>query len=184
AELARLRRWKAPPPIDRELAMAALKRRALPGGKEIGRLVVKAVEDYGGQFALVLDPLSDVMVFEDRPRLLAYLEENIGKEETVRVLDRFERPLPCGYSDVILNLGLPNGFVSELRLVTRPIYELWDSHEAIAAEVDSIVAQARAGSRDLSTAEAARVLALLGELRALYAAAKGEGSETRSTRPA
>ncbi len=176
AEFARLRKRRDEGAIDRDIAIAAFRKRSLPGSKDPRRIVEKAMEDYGGQFGYVLDILSDVMVFEDLSKLLAYEEENLGNEEVVRVVNRFDHPLPCGYSDIIMNLGLPNGFVSELRLVTRPVFELWDQHQAVAAEVDGIVAQARAGMRGLTREETAVVRELLEDLRRNYLAAKGEAS--------
>jgi hypothetical protein len=71
----------------------------------------------------MLDILSNTIIFEDIKSLIKAAEEIIKNDEVVRVIDRWKHPSLSGYRDIILNIKMNNGFIGEIRLNVRQMYE-------------------------------------------------------------
>jgi len=74
-------------------------------------------------FNEMLDILSNTIVFEDIGSMIKSAEEIIKKDETIRAIDRWKQPSLTGYRDIIINIKMSNGFIGEIRLNVRQMYE-------------------------------------------------------------
>ncbi|MCL2687557.1 MAG: hypothetical protein FWE58_03380 [Methanobrevibacter sp.] len=70
-----------------------------------------------------MDILSNTIVFEDIGSMIKSAEEIIKKDETIRAIDRWKQPSLTGYRDIIINIKMSNGFIGEIRLNVRQMYE-------------------------------------------------------------
>lgn len=71
----------------------------------------------------ILDVISQTMVFDDYRSLITAAEDLIKRDEVVRAIDRWKNPSISGYRDIILNIRAKNGFISEIRLNVRQMFE-------------------------------------------------------------
>ena len=71
----------------------------------------------------MLDVLSNTIIFNDYRSLVTAAEEIIRKDEVVRAIDRWKQPSLFGYRDIIVNIKMDNGFIGEIRLNVKQMYE-------------------------------------------------------------
>jgi hypothetical protein len=71
----------------------------------------------------MLDIVSKTLLFEDYESLINTAENIIKKDEVVRMIDRWKHPSLSGYRDFIVNIKTDNGFIGEIRLNVRQMYE-------------------------------------------------------------
>ncbi len=106
------------------------------GGKARVRLTLKAKErsqekvtkDYDGDASNLLDVDASTVVYKDVTSVyeaLAKVRELYG-EKIVYFKDRFVKPVPSGFRDILMNVKLPNGSIAELRLGEESIQALSD----------------------------------------------------------
>jgi len=92
----------------------------------------KAQEDFGGHFECVLDIISMDIICESYEQIQKEMIHIKNDPRVMRIMDRFANPLPCGYSDIIVNSELSNGHISETRIHLADVYkELYAVHNHI-----------------------------------------------------
>ena len=105
--------------------------------------------------------------------------EGLGKsKETltlVREIDRFAKPTPAGYRDILLNVKLSNAHNAELQLHLQQIMDVKNGvGHKLYEEVRLIERAAKEAARALTPEETAKVDKILEESRVHYDAAFGK----------
>jgi hypothetical protein len=94
--------------VDGDVKLAGIK-----GGE---RLLEKHVLENGSDPTLMRDLVRGSVIVEsptDAQRVRAEIERQF---DVVRVKDRFAEPLPTGYSDMLINVRMPNGSYAEIQV--------------------------------------------------------------------
>jgi hypothetical protein len=95
------------------------------GGEIISRKELKArdrasrkiTEDEGPEY--ILDINGKTLVLDDIGAIIAVMEDLRGRDEVVRMKDRYKNPAPGNYRDTLTNIRMSNGAIVELQLNTR-----------------------------------------------------------------
>ncbi|MDR1895119.1 MAG: hypothetical protein LBQ61_10615, partial [Spirochaetales bacterium] len=95
------------------------------GGEIISRKELKArdraerkiTEDEGPEN--ILDINGKTLVLDDIGAIIAVMEYLHGRDEVVRMKDRYKRPGPGNYRDTLINVRMSNGAIVELQLNTQ-----------------------------------------------------------------
>lgn len=89
--------------------------------------------------------------------------------EIVKIKDRFARPTPEGYRDMLINVRASSGHVMEVQLHLKQILEVKEgAGHKLYEEIRSIIARAKTEDRALTAQELNRVLELRTESKKLY----------------
>jgi hypothetical protein len=95
-----------------------------PGLKTKARAVEKINTDYRGDASKLLDISRSSISYESADDLYKALDKIDKKAEIVRIKDRFIKPAPGGYRDILINLKQSNGHVTELQLHSKQILDV------------------------------------------------------------
>lgn len=91
--------------------------------KSMKRSMEKVKADYKGDWSKLTDVVRAafaVDTLEELPRVLNALRKS-GMKLAKAPKDRFMKPLPVGYRDVLLNITFPNGHIGELQVHVKPM---------------------------------------------------------------
>lgn len=87
------------------------------------RAAQKVESDYGGDWSQLRDVVRcsiAVDTMEEVQSTLAKLKEN-GLKLAMQPKDRFAKPVPVGYRDLLMNVEFPNGTIGEVQLHWKPM---------------------------------------------------------------
>jgi hypothetical protein len=161
-------------PRDKEALTRSACQRSHEGLKDPVRFIEKAIEDYAGHIEMVLDISSEDLVFDSMAKLRDAARALHDDDKVVRMIDRFSKPLPSGYSDLIVNVKSPNGAIMEIRVHLQSVYDFFEEHNLIvSSKIDPIVQDAQSEGRHLKRLEADTIGETLEELNRVYSIAKG-----------
>ena len=129
-----------------------------PGLKGRERSMEKIAADYGGDPSQLLDVSRASIVFDSMEDIQKAREMLGDQIEIVREKNRFEKPAPGGYRDMMLNVKVDPGHVCEIQLHSKQVLEVknGEGHE-IYEEMRSIEGGAKKNNRPLTKAEKERV---------------------------
>ncbi|MBI4700706.1 MAG: type VI secretion system tip protein VgrG [Deltaproteobacteria bacterium] len=141
-----------------------------PGLKGRPRAEEKIRTEYGGDASQLLDVSRASIVFESMDDIYAAKEKIAGKYKIVREKDRFKKPLPGGYRDILLNVQMPpDGHVCEVQLHSKQILEVKNGEgHKIYEETRGLEAKAKDENRPLTAAERQRVDELTARSEQIY----------------
>ncbi len=90
------------------------------GVKKMDRSVEKVVKEYKGKHEKLLDALRSTITVDSPADAAAVIEAIKNNFYVVpgRIKDRFAAPSPSGYSDVLVNVRLPDGSYGEIQVIT------------------------------------------------------------------
>ncbi len=89
------------------------------------RATEKVEADYGGDWSQLRDVVRCSLAVDTIDQLhdvLGKLKEN-GLKLAMQPKDRFAKPTPVGYRDLLMNIGLPNGTIGEMQLHVKGMLE-------------------------------------------------------------
>lgn len=89
------------------------------------RAAEKVESDYGGDWSKLLDTVRCSLAvdsFDQVQSTLAALQKG-GMRLARQPKDRFHKPLPVGYRDLLLNVTFPNGIVGEVQVHVKPMLQ-------------------------------------------------------------
>lgn len=143
-----------------------------PGLKGRARVIEKANAKYGGDFAAITDFSRATIEFDNLDELYSALGKLEARNiKIVRINDRFAKPTPEGYSDIILGVEMPNGHVAELQLHTRKMRAAKEANHEAYEQQRSIHALAKAEERGFTKREQDLLNQLAAQQQASYGAA-------------
>ena len=158
------------------------------GLKSRERAQQKVDSDYGPEGAnRVVDVLGGTLLYDNRAAVeaaLPVIEQEVQRlgGEVVRVKNRFERP-SAGYRDYLLNIRMPNGFVTEVLLTTKAMSAAKNGAGHGFYEMGQIIEEALAqeGVGNLERGALKLLRAYLDDIsEAFYGSTGQESSETAS----
>ena len=135
--------------------------------------------DYGGQANRILDYASRRAVYETVEQMYTALKKlhEGNKYHIVGFRDRFVYPQFCGYRDLMLNIKMPNGFITELRLCFKGIEDLAPCLKQYRQRVRTLEAEVSENDQ-LFSGEAVQIIqTILDETNAMYKQAFQMGLE-------
>jgi hypothetical protein len=160
-------------PRDKDALIRSACQRSHKGLKDPVRFVEKAIEDYAGHIEMILDISSEDLVFDSMDKLRDAARALYDDDKVTRMIDRFSKPLPSGYSDLIVNVQSANGAIMEMRVHLQAVYDLFKEHnQIVSSKIDPIVQDAQSEGRHLRRLEADVVSETLEELNRLYSIAR------------
>ena len=82
------------------------------------RAAEKVEQDYGGDWSKLRDAVRCSIAVDTPEQLRATVDtlKKHGLDLAMRPKDRFHKPLPCGYRDLLLNVKMPNGIIGEVQV--------------------------------------------------------------------
>ncbi len=80
------------------------------------RALQKIQGEYGGDASSLLDIAGSKITFDSIDDLYRALEKISKQYEIAYIKDRFVKPQPSGYRDILMNIRMKNGHIAELRL--------------------------------------------------------------------
>jgi len=173
SEVARIKKEVEFIPRDKEALIRSARQRSANGLKSPERFIEKAIEDYGGHIEMILDVATEDLIFDTMDKLVEASRALKDDDKVVRILDRFSKPLPCGYSDLLINMRSSNGAIMELRAHLQAVYDLFEEHNrVVASRIEPIVYEAQSKRRHLTKTEADTVASALDGLNKLYRQAR------------
>ena len=91
--------------------------------KKRDRVKEKAETEEGGEFNVVKDIIRGTLALDGLDQLPAVWKafEQSGIELASKPKDRFARPAPSEYRDILLNVTMPNGHICELQVNIKPM---------------------------------------------------------------
>ncbi len=95
--------------------------------------------------------------------------------KVVRTKDRFLNPTGDGYRDILLNIRMPNGHVTELQLHMRQVLRAEERGHDFQNEARGLEANANKAGRDLTAAEKDQFSILRDQVQVLYLKAFQDG---------
>lgn len=117
--------------------------------KSKNRIIEKAIVEYGGDITKVNDILRGSIisrVYDRIPNILEDIKENF---EVVRIKNRFEKPGPDGYRDVLINIRIKD-VIAEIQLHVKALFEIKEYISHLFYNVIRIIwAEAKKGNRNL-----------------------------------
>ena len=133
------------------------------------RAIEKTMADYKGDASKLVDLVRGSIVYESYYKLMEGLDSCNQNLTLVREKNRFDKPAPSGYRDILLNVKLSNGHIAELQLHLTQILAVKSGGEhKIYEEVRKIQAIAKTADRALTGEERAKIEQLNAESKALY----------------
>lgn len=87
------------------------------------RAAEKVASDYGGDWSQLRDVVRcsiAVDTLDDLKGCLGALQKS-GLKLAMQPKDRFHKPLPCGYRDLLMNVEFGNGLIGEVQLHVKPM---------------------------------------------------------------
>jgi hypothetical protein len=125
-----------------------------PGLKTKARAIEKINTDYRGDASKLLDISRSSISYESADDLYKALEKIDKKAEIVRIKDRFIKPAPGGYRDILINVKQSNGHVTELQLHSKQILDVkGGTGHKLYEKIREINGKAALESRPLSADE-------------------------------
>lgn len=87
------------------------------------RAAEKVESDYGGDWSKLLDTVRCSLAVDSFDQVQSTLEalQKGGMRLARQPKDRFHKPLPVGYRDLLLNVTFPNGIVGEVQVHVKPM---------------------------------------------------------------
>lgn len=134
------------------------------------RAAEKVNADYGGDASRVLDISRATIKFDtidDLYKALAKIDSS-PNIKIIRMKDRFLKPGSDGYRDLLLNLKMPNGFITELQLHLKQILAVKKEGHKIYTGMQAIDRKVETEKRDFTAAELEQKKRLMEESKALY----------------
>jgi ppGpp synthetase/RelA/SpoT-type nucleotidyltranferase len=169
--------YKQAPDADKELRKIATEIAKQTQGEAVlvrlksrQRAEEKINADYGGDASRVLDISRATIKFgtvDDLYQALVKIDSS-PNIKIVRMKDRFLKPGLDGYRDLLLNLKMPNGFITELQLHLKQILAVKKEGHKIYTEMQAIDRKAEAEKRDFTAAELEQKKRLMEQSEALY----------------
>ncbi|CAN1208610.1 hypothetical protein TUMEXPCC7403_00215 [Tumidithrix helvetica PCC 7403] len=157
----------------------------IPKLKDQNTAVAKSEGEYGGDHSRLVDICRASIIYNSYRDLMLGLGKCKEMLALVREKNRFAKPTPAGYRDILLNVRLSNGHIAELQLHLQQIMDVKNGvGHKLYEEVRSIERAAKEAGKALDPEETAKVEQLLQESRSHYDAAldKAQSSdETPST---
>jgi hypothetical protein len=140
-----------------------------PGLKTKARAIEKINADYGGDASKLLDISRSSISFDSADDLYKALDKIDKKAEIVRIKDRFVKPAPGGYRDILVNIKQPNGHITELQLHSKQILDVkGGTGHKLYEQIREINGKAILENRPLSASELRLQNSLIKESEALY----------------
>ena len=130
----------------------------------------KIKADYGGNASRLLDIARGTIKFDtvdDLYKALAKIDSS-PDVKIVRIKDRFSKPAEGGYRDLLLNLKLPSGFITELQLNLSQIIAIKKQGHQIYKVMRELDEKVAIEKRDFTPAEVEQKKRLVKESEALY----------------
>jgi hypothetical protein len=126
-----------------------------PNLKRRKRAREKIRNDYGGDASQLTDIARTSLVYDKLESVYDALEKVESQFEVVRIKDRFERPAPGGYRDILLNLKTSDGHVVEMQLHIADILHEKDKGEGhdLYEQMRDIEGAAKKDDRPLTPGE-------------------------------
>jgi hypothetical protein len=134
------------------------------------RAEAKLEADYGGDASRVLDISRATIKFDtidDLYQALAKIDAT-PNIKIVRIKDRFLKPAPGGYRDLLLNLKMSSGFVTELQLNVKQILALKHEGHQLYKQMEAIDRKVEIEKRGFTAAELEQKKRLTEQSEALY----------------
>jgi hypothetical protein len=132
----------------------------------------KILGDLAGDASGVTDLARSTIIFQTEEQVMQALASIKQRYELVQVKDRFAKPLH-GYRDVLMNVKMSNGHIVEIQLHIAAMlhakeglggHKLYEQHRALRRKASE-------EGRRLTGQEAAELVRIEGQMRALYGAA-------------
>jgi hypothetical protein len=140
-----------------------------PGLKTKARAAEKISSDYGGDASKLLDISRSSISYESADDLYAALGKLDKKAEIVRIKDRFAKPAPGGYRDILVNIKQSNGHVTELQLHSKQILDVkGGTGHKLYEQIREINGKAVLENRPLTAAELKFQNSLIKESEVVY----------------
>lgn len=95
-----------------------------PSIKSKKRVQEKSQIELNGDYSKISDMWAASLIFPNEKELLAAFDKIKNREDIVKILDRWNNPLPQGYRDFKLNFALSNGAIVELQLHHKAIMQV------------------------------------------------------------
>ncbi|GBO52953.1 hypothetical protein APA_754 [Pseudanabaena sp. lw0831] len=144
----------------------------IPKLKDQNTAVAKSEGEYGGDHSRLVDICRASIIYNSYRDLMLGLGKSKEMLTLVREKDRFAKPTPAGYRDILLNVKLSNGHIAELQLHLQQIMDVKNGvGHKLYEEVRSIERAAKEAGKALDPEETAKVDQLLQESRIHYDAA-------------
>lgn len=172
--------------ITQELAKATQGTVVIPPGglKDRERAEEKIMVDYGGDASRITDLARIALEYETLDQIYNALETVVDRTETLRFKDRFIKPTPGGYRDLLLNLKMPNGHIAELQITLRSLNEArFSQGHKLYEEARGIQAKAMMDGRELTPEESQRIEMLTQESEQLYGEAFARAMKQQPVSP-
>ncbi len=138
--------------------------------KSRARSEEKVKDDYGGNAAHLLDIARGTIKFDrvdDLYRALQKIDAS-NQVKVVRIKDRFAKPAEGGYRDLLVNLRLPSGFITELQLNLSQIMAIKKQGHQIYRKMRALDEKVAVEKRDFTAAELEQKKRWEKESEALY----------------
>ncbi len=149
-----------------------------PGGmlfiaplKGKARAAEKVASDYGGDWSKLRDVVRCSLAVDTMDQVkstLAALQAG-GMKLAMKPKDRFNKPVPVGYRDLLLNVTMPNGIVSEVQLHVKAMLQAKEEghhHYEVERVLDSKAQQH--GADSLSPEEQGQMRDAQDQQKAIY----------------
>jgi len=162
-------------PIVSNIASATNGAAKIPKLKDQNTAVGKSEGEYGGDHSRLVDICRASIIYNSYKDLMEGLGKSKDTLNLVREKDRFAKPTPAGYRDILLNVKLSNGHIAELQLHLQQIMDVKNGvGHKLYEEVRLIERAAKEAARALTPEETAKVDKILEESRVHYDAAFGK----------
>jgi citrate lyase gamma subunit len=92
------------------------------GLKSVTSIERKVVDEYDGDYHLLVDILGKTLIFEDEQSLKAGIASVLDNQQVMAWKNRWDEPLLSGYQDINISVRMSNGHVAELQMMTRDMY--------------------------------------------------------------
>ncbi len=159
-------------PIVSNIASATNGAEKIAPLKNQNTAVGKSEGEYGGDHSRLVDICRASIIYNSYKDLMEGLGKSKDMLNLVREKDRFAKPTPAGYRDILLNVKLSNGHIAELQLHLQQIMDVKDvDGHRLYEEIRLLERAAKEAARALTPEEAAKVDKLLEESRTFYDAA-------------
>ncbi|MDY7023390.1 MAG: hypothetical protein SWJ54_18900, partial [Cyanobacteriota bacterium] len=128
--------------------------------------------EYNNDASRITDLARLSIEYETLEQLYEALKVSPESFEIVRIKDRFIKPTPGGYRDILLNIKLSNQHIAEVQLTLQSINEVrFGEGFKLYQQVRQILNLAQLENRDLTTTELQKIDQLNNQSQKLYDAA-------------
>ena len=144
-----------------------------PGGLKGRRRAEEKIQtEYNGDASRITDLARLSIEYDSLSQLYEALNLIPESANLVRMKDRFIKPTPGGYRDILLNLKLSNQHIAEVQLTLKLINKIrFGEGFKLYQQVRQIQSKAMAENRELTAAEHEKIDDLNQKSQALYDAA-------------